>query len=128
MILDPGYAPKDLLANYWIGTRGYAADCDNAPPFTSWTEVINSLTPRELAAAKTRWSNGASDPTGGYPTIALGASSFLVGINDGTASGADAWCYMKRHVANQSALSNNPMWAFVPRTPPHYGDEKKECK
>ena len=128
MILDPGYAPKDLLANYWIGTRGYAADCSNAPPFSSWTEVINTLTPGELAAAKNRWANGASDTIGGYPTIALGASSFLAGVNDATASGADAWCYMKRHVANQSALSNNPMWAFIPRTPPHSGDENKECK
>jgi hypothetical protein len=129
MILDPGYAPKDLLANYWLGTRGYAPDCDNAPPLASWTDVIDTIEPTELAAAKTRWAAGATDTTGGYPTIALAASSFLVGINDGNASGIDAWCYMKHHVANQSALSNNPMWAFVPRmTDRDHNNEHKECK
>ena len=128
MILDPSYAPKDLLANYWLGTRGYAPDCANAPPLASWTDVINTLKPSELAAAQTRWSRGASDATGGYPTIALGASSFLVGITDGTASGIDAWCYMKRHVSNQFALSNNPMWAFVPRTPDRdHNNAHKNC-
>ena len=115
MILDPSYTPKDLLAVYWLGTRGYATDCNNAPPLTSWSDVINTITPRELVSAKTRWFRGASDATGGYPTIALGASSFLVGLNDGTTSGTDAWLWMQSNITNQAALNDNPMWAFVPR-------------
>jgi len=115
MILDPGYTPKDLLAAYFVGTRGYAADCQQAAPLNTWADVINTITPTELAAARTRWSQGASDTVGGYPTIALGASSFLVGINDGSASGADAWAWMLSNVTNQTELNDNPMWAFVPR-------------
>jgi hypothetical protein len=115
MILDPGYTPKTLIANYWLGTRGYAPDCNNAPPLASWTDVINTIPATEIAASQGRWAAGASDAAGGYPTIALAASSFLVGLNDGTASGANAWVWMQNNVTNQAALNDNPMWAFVPR-------------
>ncbi len=114
-ILDPSFAPKYLLANYLIGTRNFAADCSTSAAISSWQDAINTITPLELGQAQTRWAGGATNALGGYPTIALAASSFLVGINDGSYSGADAWAWMKAHVANQSALDDNPMWAFVPR-------------
>ena len=131
MILDPDYAPKYLLDVYYLGTRGRAANCRDAQPFTNWQEVLGSVTQHAYKGAENGWAHGAVDATGGYPTIMLAAGSFLPGIDDGNERGIDAWCYLKHHVVNQSSLSNNPMWAFVPRMPAgdrEHGKERDECK
>jgi hypothetical protein len=116
MILDPLFSPKYLLGGYFMGTRRFAPDCLQSEPFATWPEVIDSITKLELGNAQTRWAAGAGNAQGGYPTIALGASSFLVGVNDGPFAGIDALAWMKAHVANQGALHDNPMWAFLPRS------------
>jgi hypothetical protein len=116
MILDPTYSPKNLIAGYLVGTRAFATNCFASLPFTTWPQVVASITPTELGYAATRWEEGATNAQGAYPAIAFGASSFLIGISDGPYTGADAWTWMQNNVSNQSYLNDNPMWAFVPRS------------
>lgn len=114
-IADPGYAPKGLIAAYWIPTRGISEPCSASPPLENWAELARHIPGSEQAAAEKRWAAGTSDAEHGYPTIAFAAASFLPGIKDGTLSGEEAWSWMKAHLAQQDALNDNPKWALVPR-------------
>jgi len=100
-ICDPDYNPY-LVDSYRIPVRQQA---EGTPYFTRWGTVKEGF----LDESREKFEHVM------YAWIALAASSFLPGINDGSLSGTRAWEFMRDRVPGQNQLNDDPRFALVPR-------------
>ena len=114
---DPAYNPY-LAGAYRLPVRQKSTNTY----FQTWSDTLKGYDAAHQTV--TSWpENDESDVNHGYPHILQGATSFIIGVNDGSLSGQNAWNWVSTHVADQDLLNYNPKWAFVPRgsagsTPP----------
>jgi hypothetical protein len=104
---DPSYNPF-LADSYRIPTKDASGQY-----FTDWASIkAGYISPNKTAFDP----NNTTDSEHGYAYIARAAASFLIGIQDGNLSGANAWAWLMANTPNQNVLNDNPKWALVPRS------------